>query len=73
MTKRTSLLAALLAALCAPLAALVACGEPQVIELFSCDHPDKGYIGPSGKPDPCHEEAVDGGADADAHAEPRCI
>ena len=48
---------------------------------YDCDNPDPKHLGPDGKPDPCHDQDVDGGtdggadsgADSGGHAEPKCV
>jgi hypothetical protein len=61
MLARASLLGALLVS-------LAGCAPETLDGTYTCFHPDKGHIGPNGKPDPCHYQDMDAGVDADADA-----
>jgi hypothetical protein len=50
---------------------IVGC-KPGYIDLYACEYPDLEHVGPDGKPDPCYEQDVDGGADCGADSGASC-
>ena len=52
------------------LGALAGCTLETVEGNYTCAAPDKGHRGPDGRPDPCHYQDKDAGADADAGDDP---